>query len=1066
MKKLILLILGMALLVSFAYADKDIDGNNIECDGFDVCDTFDTAGINTSIWTGVTSYSQTDGYMIMTPRSSASDTTYASHDFAGDTASGSSFEMEFVLSNKDIYTGFWGDGALGGDEFLMQWDSDQLLNLPNSQQCDFLESVYNKNVTLVVNINNSQNFMSKCYVNGVLKDTVVTTNSVTDTTYNIAFLPWVTGNGGTRNISYVLGWAGGFADKPDLNPPEEIPTATFGKPTPTDGAINNSLTPNININVTCTFDGNATLYWGTTESPSLLRSSTESNLTVTLNNSLITSANDTYYYIGNCGSGNVVNTSTRTFTFDNVTPIISINTGNFFDIDNISNQFQYDGIVKANISISDTRDLFGFLFNMTYKTNGTPYYTYTNTSLSGLTNWDYTKNINISTFPTGNYTIRLEAVDSHTQNKIPNYAYSYDQFELAFDTPEGNEIIIKSLRSTDWEIEKKTDRYSFKFIPYETDAKSKYKFQVYCDNGLQYLPNSNYEGHFVCMNWGKGGNWLDFEGTGNAIDVTDEGEGWYEIEVEFERSEITFNSIGGLNVRAINYTWYKGGYETRQSNNFTGSKANLTLNITQVSTIKYIQADLWINNTLYANATQTNYSGHTIFRQEVGLPIVDTSTDFTYIWNVTYIQTDDSVLTGNLSTTFLVKNWNLDDCTTNTDLVLNYTIRDEDNSSLQNLDVSLDYNYTLDGTTTRRFQKDLLSVNNFAICKSPADLDLTTTYTVSYSNDDYATRRYSETDLALNNNIYNRSLYTLLLSDGIFVRFNTVDQFNNIITGARGVMRLTINSTQQIVEAELTDDSGIATFFANPSKDYYFTFSKTSYPNTSFTLRPTTTDIITVVMGSGILSTSSSTAEGIEYSFKPTNTILNNQTNYTFQFNLTSDLWQVTNCTMAIKNASTTLTSASGTFTDSTCDVAITFNTGFQQALTAQALIGQNETNLVTYTQNYVVFDNYEGEFSLKNFFDDISAFSSAGFNDRTRLLISFIAIVVIMMIISQFVEIPNPEGQLILIWALVFFFSYVGWLTLAIAGLPLTNFPLMQQYGILVFYSMVTGTYLIWRYS
>lgn len=332
-------------------------------------------------------------------------------------------------------------------------------------------------------------------------------------------------------------------------------TGTYVAPTPPNG---DTVNTQADINLTCTNDLGYNIYFSTSNPPSS-SDIVAVNITTTWTTNMTTEG--TYYYFGACDNAGELtgNTSVRSLIYDTTSPSITLNSNNFFAATNDSELDRGVNNYKFNITLTDNIDLYALQYNIT-GTNGTNYLTYLNQSLSGLTTFNYVSDINITTFPTDSYMIIVQAADSHTDEAIEDYQYSWTPTELSFNTDEGNYIRILSDRNADWQVVKDVDRYRFTFAPYTTDAQSKYKFQVWCDGGFDYITTSGYDGHFICLNDQFKGNWLDFEGTDAPIVVTDEGDGWYEVEVEFEGNEVTFDSIGGLNVNTLNASFDVVGY--------------------------------------------------------------------------------------------------------------------------------------------------------------------------------------------------------------------------------------------------------------------------------------------------------------------------------------------------------------------------------------------------------------------------------------------------------------------------------------------------------------------------
>ena len=106
----------------------------------------------------------------------------------------------------------------------------------------------------------------------------------------------------------------------------------------------------------------------------------------------------------------------------------------------------------------------------------------------------------------------------------------------------------------------------------------------------------------------------------------------------------------------------------------------------------------------------------------------------------------------------------------------------------------------------------------------------------------------------------------------------------------------------------------------------------------------------------------------------------------------------------------------------------------------------------------YTVAYEYQGQFSLMNFIDDVKAFSSAGFNDFTRLLISFIIIVLTVASLYKptetFLGTDKEKSILLLITFMAWALSFLGMMTLNIAGI---SDPYLQQYALVILLTLYT---------
>lgn len=99
------------------------------------------------------------------------------------------------------------------------------------------------------------------------------------------------------------------------------------------------------------------------------------------------------------------------------------------------------------------------------------------------------------------------------------------------------------------------------------------------------------------------------------------------------------------------------------------------------------------------------------------------------------------------------------------------------------------------------------------------------------------------------------------------------------------------------------------------------------------------------------------------------------------------------------------------------------------------------------------------------NFFDDLSAFNSSGFNDLTRMMLALIVIITIISLVSiKSPALRDPEPLLIFTWALVWMFSFVGWFTINSTTIPTIAFFDLQQYIFFIVVTLVAASYIIQR--
>ncbi len=205
--------------------------------------------------------------------------------------------------------------------------------------------------------------------------------------------------------------------------------------------------------------------------------------------------------------------------------------------------------------------------------------------------------------------------------------------------------------------------------------------------------------------------------------------------------------------------------------------------------------------------------------------------------------------------------------------------------------------------------------------------------------------------------------------------------------------------------------------------------------------------------------------EGIRYSFSPVNTVLNNNTKYNFTFTLNSTVWPITNCTFTLRNGTVQLSQTSS-FTSSSCFLRIEQNTFSMNNITAEAVYELDSRFNFTVSQQYKVIFTYEGQFSLKNFLDDLSEFGMAGFDNFGRMMLALIVIFVITVLAAKEIGFANPEVLIFLVIAQVWFFSFVNWLYLDFSTIPTILGFNLKKYIIAVLVSLAGGAFVIEKFT
>ena len=251
------------------------------------------------------------------------------------------------------------------------------------------------------------------------------------------------------------------------------------------------------------------------------------------------------------------------------------------------------------------------------------------------------------------------------------------------------------------------------------------------------------------------------------------------------------------------------------------SPETFKINITIKPTLQISSGSLIYNNTAYGNTSISSNSNTYILTNQVVTPYVSAPINISFYWNI--IQNDSSVI----NTTSLNQTVNpvlIDNCTAYTDLILNYTLYDQDsntplnataNSSIIEVLMNL-YSYGTSSLITT-FNNSYSNTNNAKVCMKAGILNATT-YSMNYQTrfyaNSYATEFKYGQNITINNNTIpqNIGLYDLLSTNSqeflaTYRDSNLIPQQGVLIDVQRQYIPL--NSFIS-VETPITDDRGQA----------------------------------------------------------------------------------------------------------------------------------------------------------------------------------------------------------------------------------------------------------------
>ena len=284
----------------------------------------------------------------------------------------------------------------------------------------------------------------------------------------------------------------------------------------------------------------------------------------------------------------------------------------------------------------------------------------------------------------------------------------------------------------------------------------------------------------------------------------------------------------------------------------------------------------------------------------------------------------------------------------------------------------------------------------------------------------------------------------------------------NIVQDVLATVTRDIGGVSTAITTDSTDSSGLVTLFLNPDFNYDYVFSKTGFVDNPFTLRPSSTDIYNVVM-----ATADAGINGTElglnttYLITPTNSTLNNNTLYTFGFNVSS-AQPITSISMNITANGTQLDAAT---LSSAGFISVDINTDNQTRIIGYYTI-ESDDEIFTFTKIWTVGEEFIGDYSI---FRQFKLFNDYGFSDLIRILLIIATITGIMIFLSAGELIETSESKILVSILMLWAFSIVGWLD---TGLVTTSAApnadaiskFGSQYGIAMVSSAVASFFILRR--
>lgn len=356
---------------------------------------------------------------------------------------------------------------------------------------------------------------------------------------------------------------------------------------------------------------------------------------------------------------------------------------------------------------------------------------------------------------------------------------------------------------------------------------------------------------------------------------------------------------------------------------------------------------------------------------------------------------------------------------------VNFTFVDEDDSSVINASIPTStFTYWLgDGTVNKSLTFSNTTENyDYTFCASP-NRTMNIDYTIQYESTGYPQRVFTELT-TFTNSVTSKILYLLSTADGIFVTFQVINVAEQSLTDVTVNASREISSTETLVGSGTTDAAGAITFWLNPNFQHTFYFVKSGFNTLTTSLFPTQSSY-TITLGGGTSTNVSDYTQGINYSIQPpTSTILNNDTEYNFNFSLTSNFWTVENYGFTLTNSSgTTFNTTSDTTNGGTLNVVL-FIDNSTSDLIMDYFWEINDT-FVNGSDSWLVFNNAGTGFGLATFFSHLSLYTSSGLFGLDSFGLGIIGFLIIFMtsgVLSFKYGINSPAAISGVVFAMTYF--------------------------------------------
>jgi len=291
--------------------------------------------------------------------------------------------------------------------------------------------------------------------------------------------------------------------------------------------------------------------------------------------------------------------------------------------------------------------------------------------------------------------------------------------------------------------------------------------------------------------------WYDYNGTNVTIDGCVSGvknsTTFTLLNDNFNMTIWTNDTYG--NEKSLFTSWQYNMFEVSQSyykEVLEGSSSAFSANLTLIPSLRLSSIAMIYNGTSYsASASEYEANKYYVSRTH-NIPLVNADVNITFYWNVT-LETGSPIATSSKNQT--IKNLGIDNCSTNTFVIFNFTMADEDSQTKlvgstdqTKLDISLVLSTTSNSFLPLNYSGKYNRINPAAICTS---INLNNSAyrvdaLVEYSAKDKFVEYYNIQNYLLTNATGNQNitLYNLNSSKGTEFKVTYKDSNFNLVPGA------------------------------------------------------------------------------------------------------------------------------------------------------------------------------------------------------------------------------------------------------------------------------------------